>query len=473
MADDEDPDLSREEVAGLSRIYRAGFEQSREALMVTDQAGFRYCNLAALKMFRVADRATFVNHHPADFSPPYQPDGRPSWESASKYIDEALNRGEAFFEWRHWTLDGVAFPTEVLLSRIDRDTPMVLGAVRDISDRKQAEAAQVLSTELLAASYDDFDATIQDALARIGRMAEADRSYLFQLADDGRTMSNSYLWCAEGVTAEIQTFQGLPTGDFNWLLEKLRHKGVLPIQSIAEIPEQGLRDHLARQGIQSLLLIPLVQGEKLTGFQGLDALGGERTWSESEQRLLRIAADALTGALARQRLQSELRYQARHDPLTGLVNRRPFEEALVREVYRAQRYSHTFALIMLDIDHFKAINDNYGHEVGDRILEELSTLVSNRLRESDLLARWGGEEFMALLPDTGQAGAADLAEDIRHQIADQDFPGVGYLTISLGVVEYRPYEEIKDVTRRVDEVLYAAKKGGRNRVVVAGEEPGA
>jgi diguanylate cyclase (GGDEF)-like protein len=122
---------------------------------------------------------------------------------------------------------------------------------------------------------------------------------------------------------------------------------------------------------------------------------------------------------------------------------------------------------MLDIDHFKTVNDTYGHQVGDEVLARLSARVGQRLRASDSLARWGGEEFMALLPETGGEGAFRAAEDIREFIAGSDLPGPGRVTISLGVAVYEPGEALKDFTRRADAALYSAKESGRNRTVSA------
>ncbi|MGM0412343.1 MAG: sensor domain-containing diguanylate cyclase [Pseudomonadota bacterium] len=167
------------------------------------------------------------------------------------------------------------------------------------------------------------------------------------------------------------------------------------------------------------------------------------------------------------RLERELEQQATHDRLTGLYNRGFFDQVLDKEIGRAARYGHPLSLILLDIDHFKAINDTYGHLVGDEILKGLAARMARRLRESDTLARWGGEEFIALLPATQATGARELAEGIRRQVAEEAFPDVGHITISLGVAELEPGESLKDLTRRTDDALYAAKSAGRDQVRTA------
>jgi diguanylate cyclase (GGDEF)-like protein/PAS domain S-box-containing protein len=174
----------------------------------------------------------------------------------------------------------------------------------------------------------------------------------------------------------------------------------------------------------------------------------------------------------RRELETKLAEQATHDHLTGLYNRHAFETFLDEERQRAERNGQAFTLVMADIDHFKAINDSYGHLLGDDILREVAAIMRRRLRGSDILARWGGEEFLALLPETDEAGGRQLAEAIRAEVAAADFPGPGRVTISLGVAGHARGLELKDLTRRVDDALYQAKASGRNRVAAYGEADG-
>ncbi|WP_018862390.1 sensor domain-containing diguanylate cyclase [Thioalkalivibrio sp. ALJ3] len=164
-------------------------------------------------------------------------------------------------------------------------------------------------------------------------------------------------------------------------------------------------------------------------------------------------------------LEAALEHQAFYDPLTDAANRGYFETLLEQEARRAQRYEHPCSLLLLDIDHFKRVNDTFGHEVGDEVLHRLVQVMTSRLRETDTLGRWGGEEFVVLLPGTEAERAHHVAEQLREQVAGTPFPRVGSITISLGVSEYRLGEPIKDWIKRADDAMYAAKKGGRNRVV--------
>ena len=164
----------------------------------------------------------------------------------------------------------------------------------------------------------------------------------------------------------------------------------------------------------------------------------------------------------------ELNRLATTDSLTGAWNRRYFEQAAAYEIARYDRYGEArLALLLFDLDHFKRINDQHGHPVGDQVLVELTQRVRHRLRATDILARWGGEEFVVLLPHCDRDQAVTLAEKLRHLIAAEPFPGAGSLTASFGVAPYRAEETLATWIQRVDEALYAAKAGGRDQVRVA------
>lgn len=158
---------------------------------------------------------------------------------------------------------------------------------------------------------------------------------------------------------------------------------------------------------------------------------------------------------------------SQRDPLTGLWNRRMLDEQLTEEWQRARRHQRPCCLIMIDIDHFKAINDNYGHLVGDRVLTELAALFQANIRVVDNVGRWGGEEFLILCPETTLEQGAQLAEKLRALTAQHTFPEVAQLTASFGVAELAPRETTQDLLQRADEALLQAKRQGRNCVKLA------
>ncbi|MEO5342896.1 MAG: transporter substrate-binding domain-containing protein [Gammaproteobacteria bacterium SHHR-1] len=170
---------------------------------------------------------------------------------------------------------------------------------------------------------------------------------------------------------------------------------------------------------------------------------------------------------AQQELQQknrQLQILAATDPLTQLANRLRLDAVLAEEYARRQRYPGTFSLIMLDIDHFKQVNDEHGHQLGDQVLIGVAALLREHSRSTDTAGRWGGEEFLIICPATPLEGAAQLAEHLRQQIAEQEFPQVGRCTASFGVSEYRQEDSLDRLLQRADQALYQAKAEGRNRV---------
>jgi diguanylate cyclase (GGDEF)-like protein/PAS domain S-box-containing protein len=166
-------------------------------------------------------------------------------------------------------------------------------------------------------------------------------------------------------------------------------------------------------------------------------------------------------------MEEQLKLLSQTDQLTQIFNRVKFHDSLNQEITRVRRYEADLALIMFDIDHFKKINDTYGHDVGDDVLVGMADLVKECIRETDIFARWGGEEFMILLPHTSLDNAAKLAERIRAKVEKNRFPDVKKVTCSFGVTQFVKADDSETFTKRTDRALYKAKQSGRNRVIAA------
>jgi len=172
----------------------------------------------------------------------------------------------------------------------------------------------------------------------------------------------------------------------------------------------------------------------------------------------------------RKRVENEIVYLGYHDQLTGLHNRHYFETIISKEMDRADRYSSTLSLLLLDLDHFKSVNDIWGHPVGDDVLRLISKVTENTVRESDIFVRFGGEEFIVLMPQTTMKGALKAAEKIRSAIEKTSHPVAGPQTVSIGVAQRMNNESFRHWYRRTDEALYQAKENGRNRVFASDED---
>ena len=193
---------------------------------------------------------------------------------------------------------------------------------------------------------------------------------------------------------------------------------------------------------------------------------------ESQLQLAKAMADTIALALANLKLRMSLLHQSIRDPLTDLFNRRYLEETLEREVRRAARLQRSVAVIMLDIDHFKRFNDTFGHEAGDALLRGLGGFLKQEIRGGDFACRYGGEEFVLILPEISQEHVRDSAERMREKIKELDVEYSGgvleNITLSLGVALFPDHGTTgKAVLHAADEALYAAKHQGRDRVVTA------
>ena len=235
-------------------------------------------------------------------------------------------------------------------------------------------------------------------------------------------------------------------------------------------PFLALGSLMQGRGVRASICLPIVFNDIRLGVMLLysrnrDAFPPEQC--ELLNTYVRLSAKALDNA----RLYDEMAELARTDDLTGLANRRLAEERLQQEFLCARRYAHQFSVVLLDIDFFKRINDTHGHAAGDDVLKGFSRLLAYEIRDVDIAARYGGDEFMLILPHTDSAGAMLLADRLRHVISQAPFglpeSCMINITVSGGVVSYASdMAVLSRMVARADQALYAAKRNGRNRVLL-------
>lgn len=244
-----------------------------------------------------------------------------------------------------------------------------------------------------------------------------------------------------------------------------------------------LFDIIVRDDIQQVLDSIVESAENLTEWrcQYRIDVNGEIRWMEGvaqpeKDELGRIVWHGMAMDITeRKQLELELERLTITDELTGLHNRRHMLRTLEEQIARADRYGDVFSLVSLDLDHFKQINDSWGHLVGDQVLQRFAGVLRSRVRRTDVVARTGGEEFLVLLPSTGTSSAHHVAEDLRQATEQEAFDnGEGQsftVTLSGGVVTWHEgLSSIRDLLSRCDQALYAAKRQGRNRIVVPDPE---
>jgi diguanylate cyclase (GGDEF)-like protein len=219
--------------------------------------------------------------------------------------------------------------------------------------------------------------------------------------------------------------------------------------------------------IRSWLGVPLIAQERTIGLLAIDSMEANHFTQENINTAMEFASQVAV-VLENARLYKETQTQAITDALTGIYNRRGLFQLGDFELLRARRVNRPFCAMIFDIDHFKRVNDHYGHKVGDQVLQKLAERCQKTSRAVDLISRYGGEEFVILLPETNLEAARRVAERLRQSIMNEPFEtaaGGLRITISIGISEARITDTLHTLIERADVALYKAKNAGRNRVM--------
>ncbi len=323
-----------------------------------------------------------------------------------------------------------------------------------------------ISTRFVALS--DFNNAISVSLADIGLLSEADRVYLFQFRDKGGIMDNTHEWCAKEINSKIQNLQNLPTSKFPWLMEKLHTGDVIHIPDVSKMSPEAVaeKEVLEKYAIKSLLALPVYAEKRLVGFIGFDNALTTGSRYEEDLALLRITAEIIGNAIARRQSESLINHMAYHDALTNLPNRILLQDRLEVAIMQAKRNEHMVAVMLLDLDRFKTINDTLGHHMGDLLLKAVAERLTRCMRESNTIVRMGGDEFIVVVPDLAHAKNAAIVAQKILDVLYQPFQIEGYeihTTTSIGVSIYPvDADDVSMLIKKADTAMYHAKEQGRN-----------
>ena len=322
-------------------------------------------------------------------------------------------------------------------------------------------------------SATDKEQVMEPALAALGQAVGADRVYVFENHRDGENApllaSQRYEWCGPGISSELDNpaMQGMVYDEVipNW--RQVLESGQAVHGLVSELSEPECR-LLEPQGIQSIVVVPIFLDGSFWGQIGFDDCSRQRLWSQPEIDALEVAAGVIGGAIHSLRVEDELRRLVSTDSLTGVRSRRAFLEQAGRLFKEACACDDDLALLLLDLDHFKTVNDTHGHPVGDEALRRFARVCRQSLRSDDLVGRTGGEEFGVVLRGAAYGRALELAEKLRSNVSSSPLQ-IGSLkvplSVSIGVaVKTDRDDEIGSLLKRADDALYAAKKSGRNCV---------
>jgi diguanylate cyclase (GGDEF)-like protein/PAS domain S-box-containing protein len=383
----------------------------------------------------------------------------------------------------------ISWSTTALLDD-DNNVEHLISTGVDITERKQAEKALQDANKKLATWVDDLEERRREMalLSEMGELLQNCEGFEEAYAVSARYIQKLFpfdhgalcLSSASRDMVEAVEMWGDPiptervfTPSDCWALRRGR-------SHLVDNPQPGLMcAHVLNPQVAKYLCVPMMARSEALGVLHLRHATGEKgqqgtLWlpsNEHKQQLAVAVADQIAMALANLRLRETLRNMAIRDPLTGLFNRRYMEESLERELRRAERRKTTVGVIMFDIDHFKDFNDIYGHDGGDALLRELGSFVKTRTRGEDIACRYGGEEFVYVLPESSLSNTKNRAEQLRQEVKQLKVYHLGKplnkISISLGVCAFPEHGlTAETILKTVDTALYRAKNEGRDRAIV-------
>ncbi|KKO18443.1 MAG: diguanylate cyclase [Candidatus Brocadia sp.] len=365
--------------------------------------------------------------------------------------------------------------------KIKRRTSALIQANRrlqlKIAEHKQTENAlkrridfektvASISTKFLITS--DFNKAVFKALTDAGQLSNASRTYLFQFYDNGSIMDNTHEWCNEGVIPEIYHRHNIPAAMRPWLMENLHAGNIIHIADVSQMPQEAAaeKEEFEKEGIKAFLILPIYAENELVGFIGFDNVVTTGPWREEDIARLRIMAEITGNAISHKKAEALITHMAYHDPLTNLPNRNLFQDRLQVAIVHAKRMGTIMALMAIDLDNFKTINDSLGHYTGDLLLLAVVEQLKKCVRESDTIARTGGDEFLIILPEiTYPLNAAIVANKILDALSKPFFLESHeiYTTVSIGISLY-PLDtnDISSLIKNADVAMYLSKEQGKN-----------
>lgn len=311
----------------------------------------------------------------------------------------------------------------------------------------------------------NLDSVLQNILGHALDIAKMPAGSIALYDDDRRQLT---LHAFSGLSATFVEKKSWKVSIGGMTARILEHRGIFTVEDTALV--DFFNNPLAlKEGIRSVLAVPLRVQEKIVGILYLDDFRPRRI-CESRLGLLSILASFAAMSIDNACLHARMRALACTDGLTGLYNHRQFKTIFRDELARALRYQKNLALVFLDVDDFKAFNDRFGHPLGDRVLVEVAEILRSSFREGDILCRYGGEEFVVILPEASLEDALAAAERSReavcgHEVAVGPDGAAVHLTVSVGVASFpRDGKTVSDLLQTVDALMYRAKKEGKNRV---------
>ncbi len=324
------------------------------------------------------------------------------------------------------------------------------------------------SSEFLNVNMENVDGSINKLLGKIGCFFEIDRSYIFMIDDRENVIVYSYEWCNEGIEAEIGV-KNVALDTCSWWMKQLEDNGQIYIKDVDDLPSDAYKEkrQLKEQGVKSVIVVPIEDNNEIIGFIGCNSIRNYKKWTEYHIDLLKTLSNMLSNGLIKIKSEKKIEHMAFYDHLTGLPNRILFEDRVNQAIETAKRNGKFIAVMFMDLDSFKMINDTMGHSGGDKVLKDISNILTSTLRRTDTIARFGGDEFLILLNNIENIGdvniVADKIMDILKRpltVDEHEF----FITGSGGISIYPiDGEDVESLIKNADIAMYKAKANGKNQ----------
>ncbi len=424
--------------------FRTLYEQSHDAMMTVEPPDWNFtsANPATLELFGVESEVDFMQLNPWQVSPEQQPDGSLSATSGIAHIQSAVEQGVEFFEWTHRRTSGETFFATVLLTRMTiADEVIIQATVRDITAQKQAEQA-LLAAEQRWKDILDF---LPDAT--------------FVIDNDARVISwNRAMETMTGIAAA----DIVGKGDFEYALPFYGVRRPMLIDLATHFDESIAKEYNAIWLQENTYFVETIATHLPGGVAHLSATASALRSPTGE---VIAVIESIRDITERKLAEEQIQKLAHFDHLTGLPNRALLMERTNHLINQSRRNEQSLAMLFLDLDHFKNINDTLGHKIGDMMLIEVAHRLSEHVRFDDMVSRLGGDEFVVLLPDTSTAFVTHQAEELI-QVISEPYHIDGYdltITPSIGIAVYPiDGDSWETLYRHADIAMYRAKKDGRN-----------
>ncbi|MBB3120446.1 sensor domain-containing protein [Pseudoduganella violacea] len=415
-----------EALARASANFQSLFQKSADAMLLIRNNEILDANPAALGMFACASREQLVGHSLANLSPMQQPDGSVSAPAVAELMQQALSQTNCRFDWRFLSCEGSLFWGEVLLTSISQDHHQLFYAqVHNVTERKKAERTLALAAQVFESSREGIVLT-----DRHKRVIAVNRAYSEITGFSAEAMAGQpleHFRSAEEDESFFRQLWGMVDASSHWQGEiRLRHRD----------------GHV---------------------FPALVALTTIRGSGKRSSHYMAILSDISE----RKKNEEHTRHLAEHDFLTDLPNRVLLADRLSQALTAARRHHSMLALLFIDLDHFKGVNDTLGHHTGDLLLKEVARRLTRCVRGGDTVSRQGGDEFILILPEIGGVEhAAHVAASVRQAVG-QEYRLAGHqlsITASIGVAIY-PHDgaDADSLLRHADMAMFHAKESGRDR----------